>query len=103
MSEDLKSFTDQIQFCEEHAPSHPKEPLQPTEAPLYPFEKVAADFFEVKSHSYLVYVDRYSGWNHLARFTPGKATSSKVIKVLREEFADMGEDWGCLPDFCHPE
>ncbi len=26
MSEDLKSFIDQCQFCQVHAPSHPKEP-----------------------------------------------------------------------------
>ena len=45
--------------------SHPKEPLIPTEAPLYPFQMVAADYFEVgtRTHHYLVYVDRYSGWN----------------------------------------
>ena len=46
-------------------PSHPKEPLIPTEAPLYPSQMVAADYFEVgtRTHHYLVYVDRYSGWN----------------------------------------
>ena len=37
-----------------------------------------------------MYVDRYSGWNRLAWFAPGKATSSGVIKVLREEFMDFG-------------
>ena len=90
MFEDLKSFIEQCKFCQIHAPSHQKEPLQPTKAPEYPFQQVAADFFEVKSFSYLVYVDRYSGWNRLAWFAPGKATSSEVIKVLREEFMDMG-------------
>ena len=90
MSEDLKSFIEQCQFCQIHAPSHQKEPLQPTKASTYPFQQVATDFFEVKSHSYLVYVDCYSGWNRLGHFSPGKATSDEVIKVLREEFADMG-------------
>ena len=47
MSKDLKSYIDQCKHCQIHMPSHPKEPLIPTEAPLNPFQKVAADFFEV--------------------------------------------------------
>ena len=49
MSKDLKSYIDQCEHCQIHMPSHPKEPLISTEleAPLNPFQKVAADFFEV--------------------------------------------------------
>ena len=50
----------------------------------------AAEYSEVKNHSYLVYVDRYSGWNHTAHFPPGKSTSAELIKVLRHEFGAMG-------------
>ena len=90
MTEDLKSYIKQCVHCQIHMPSHQKEPLMPTEAPIYPFQKVAADFFEVKNYHYLVYVDRYSGWNRTAYFKPGRATSREVIKVLRKEFASMG-------------
>ena len=56
----LKSFIEHYKYCQIHMPSHPKEPLIPTEAPLYPFQMVAADYFEVgtRTHHYLVYVDR---------------------------------------------
>ena len=89
MTVDLKSYIEQCVYCQIHIPSQQKEPLQPTEAPLYPFQKVAADFFEVKSYHYLVYVIRYSGWNQTAYFKPGHATSREVINVPREEFSDM--------------
>ena len=97
MSVDLKSYIDQCVHCQVHMPSHPKEPLMLTEAPLYPFQKVAADFFEVQNYHYLVYVDRYSGWNRTAYFKPGGATSAELIKVLRQEFASMGvpEEMSC--------
>ena len=61
MSMDLKSFIEQFVHCQIHMPSYQKELLIPTEAPVYPFQKVAADFFEIKIYHYLVYVDRYSG------------------------------------------
>ena len=68
-----------------------------TEVPIYPFQKVAADFFEVKNYHFLVYVDIYSGWNRTAYFRPGGATSGELIKALRKEFARMGipEEMSC--------
>ena len=78
-------------------PSHPREPLKPTECPAYLFQMVAVDYFEVKYHSYLVYEERYSGWNRTAHFQPGKSTSVELIKVLRQEFGSMGvpEELSC--------
>ena len=97
MSAELKTFIDQCVHCQVNIPSHTREPLIPTQAPVYPFQMVAADYFEVKKHSYLVYVDRYSGWNRTAHFPPGKSTSAEPIKVLRREFGDMGvpEELSC--------
>ena len=84
MIKDLKSYIDQCKHCQIHMTSHQKEPLIPTEAPLYPFQKVAADFFEVKGYHYFVFVDRYSGWNRTSYFEPEGAMSSELIKVLRQ-------------------
>ena len=86
MSAELKTFIDQCVHCQVNMPSHTWEPLVPTQAPVYPFQMVAADYFEVKQHSYLVYVDRYSGWNRTAHFPPGKSISTELIKCLRREF-----------------
>ena len=84
----------QCKYCQIHIFSYPKEPLMPSEVYVHPFQMVAADYFEVKSHHYLVYVDCSSGWNRTAYFLPGKSTSADLIKVLREEFAGNGSAWG---------
>ena len=62
MAAELKIFIDQCVHCQVNMPSHAREPLVPTKAPVYPFQMVACDYFEVDQHSYMVYVDRYSGW-----------------------------------------
>ena len=78
-------------------PSQQKAPLIPTKAPEYPFQMVAANYFKVDGHHYLVYVDRNTGWNKATWFPPGKSTSAELIKTLRTEFADWGvpEELSC--------
>ena len=61
MTSDLKFFIEQCVYCQVNMPSHPEEPLIPSDPPTYPFQKVAADYSKVKNHSYFVYMDRYSG------------------------------------------
>ena len=61
MTSDLKAFIKQCEFCHINMPSHPKELLITSEAPMYPIERVVANYFKVNNHSYLVYVDGYSG------------------------------------------
>ena len=39
MTSDLKSFIEQCVHCQVNMPSHPKEPLIPTESPVYPFQR----------------------------------------------------------------
>ena len=43
MSAELKTFIDQCVHCQVNMPSHTREPLIPTQAPVYPFQMVAAD------------------------------------------------------------
>ena len=97
MAGDLKSFIQQCEYCQVHMPSQQKEPLMPTKAPEYPFQMVAADYFEVKGHHYLIYVERYTWWNKTTWFPPGKSMSKELIKALRAEFADWGgpEELSC--------
>ena len=49
----------QCRSCNHIAPSQPVEPLHPSPAPAYPFERVVADYFHMQGHRYLAYADRY--------------------------------------------
>ena len=97
MAAELKSFIEQCEYCQIHMPSQQKEPLIPTKAPEYPFQMVAADYFEVEGHHYLVYVDRYTGWKKVIWYPPGKSTSAELMKTLRQEFGGWGvpEELSC--------
>ena len=72
-------------------------PLKITRSPDYPFQMVAADYFEVKNHSYAVYADRYTGWSKAMFFPRNQATSSDLIGFLRDIFVDTGapEELSC--------
>ena len=57
--------------------------------PKRPFEQTATDLFDWAGKTFVVYVDRYSGWPcvHMWAATP---TSRKVIEQIKKWFVDWG-------------
>ena len=76
--------------CEENAPSQPSEPIIQAESPEWPFQKICMDYFSLDVYSYLVTVDRFSGWPCVYHIKNGDATSSILIKICRELFCTYG-------------
>ena len=76
--------------CTEIAPSQVNEPLITTSFPEWPFQLIAADYFFIDLHSYLVIADRYSGWLIIYYFKPGEANHSTLINIFRNVFANFG-------------
>ena len=75
--------------CAERLPSHAPEPLLIDPPPSRPFERTAADLFQLGGKQFLVYTDRFSGWPTVG--TCGRtATSLQVINLLKEWMADNG-------------
>ena len=72
-----------------------------TWGPLNVRLQICLDYFEINQHSYLVTVDRFSGWPSIYHF-PTPATSSLLIKTCRDLFAaytygvpeELGSDGG---------
>ncbi len=76
--------------CIKNAPSQQKEPLVLTPLPLYPFEKICANYFFVENKPYLAIVDRLSGWLSLYAFKPNQANHSTLIDTFRYLFTVYG-------------
>ena len=76
--------------CEENGPSQPAEPLIPTKSPEWPFQMICMDYFTLESYSYLVTVDRFSGWPCVYHMKNGDANSTVLIKICRELFTTYG-------------
>ena len=89
MEGDLQFQRSKCATCNVHAPSQQREPLMPSDPPDYPFQKTAADFFQIDNRFYLAYADRLTGWLELSYFAAG-VTSAKIIPVLRRLFCRWG-------------
>ena len=64
------------------APSQADEPSITAEPPVYPFQKVYTDYCELNGTTYLVVVDRYSGWPSVHYFAKTTATSKELVDAL---------------------
>ena len=87
ISEDILRRRLSCRTCDKSAPSQPAAPpvLPPT--PQYPFELICSDFFELNGKSYLVMVDRYSGWPSVYTGLSGAAA---LISALKTHFTTFG-------------
>ena len=66
----------------------PREPLISTPLLNYPWERVAADLFELKGSPYLLVADYYSRFVEVQKLTT--TTSSNIITQLKTIFARFG-------------
>jgi hypothetical protein len=87
MVNDITQIVTSCQECASLLPSQPLESLQQSTA-IRPFQSVSADLFECSAKTYLVLVDRYSGWPLVHRLN--KTSTSCVTRVLQEWFCEYG-------------
>ena len=64
-------------------------PPMPLASPDFPFQMVVADYFTVKSRTWLVVADRFSGWLSLFYFAR-EANATDLIKDLKDYFTTFG-------------
>ncbi|KAF0304755.1 uncharacterized protein FJT64_023502 [Amphibalanus amphitrite] len=82
--------------CRQRLPSHAREPMWREDgAPTRVFESVSADYFSAGGHTYLVYVDRLSGWPYVT-VCPRTASADHLTRQLRLMFSQTG-----VPTVCY--
>ena len=89
INSDITSTVKACSPCQTLQPSQQQEPMMPEEAPELPFESVSADFFSTAGKSFLVYVDRLSGWPVVAQ-CGSDTTTTATIAFFRRFFRDLG-------------
>ncbi len=89
LSSCIKNVRINCATCNRIAPSQARQPLQLMPAPLFPFQHVAVDAFELSGHHYLAVVDKYSGWIVVfhVKYSP---THQHIINSLRSLFSVYG-------------
>jgi len=87
MCNEIKQIIDSCDRCQQIRPSQPKEPDIKTVA-SFPMENVSLDLFHLANKTFLVMVDRYSGFPFVEHL---KSTSTEgVTRTLRTWFYDFG-------------
>ena len=78
--------------CHKNAPSHPKLPPVEPKIPTVPFQMICSDYFKLGGHSYLVIVDRLSGWCEVVQVKAQSVSSGAkgLCQALRQLFATFG-------------
>ena len=71
----ITNVRERCRTCNTIAPSQSNEPAIVATPPQYPFQQVCSDYFELNGATYVVMVDRYSGWPSIRYFAKGTANS----------------------------
>lgn len=88
MSQQVKQLAENCDVCQEFKPQNQRETLKQHEDGQVPWDKVAADLFEIKGRSYLTTVDYYSNFIEVDSMTT--TTTSQVITKLKGHFSRYG-------------
>ena len=87
LSMQIENMVANCNTCAKDRPE-PKDPLKSTSFHSHPWERLAADLFEVEGKVYLIVVDYYSRWFEIRRLKD--QSSARVISVLKELFSMHG-------------
>ena len=84
---DISLHRESCTTCNTMSPSQASLPPTPPTLPTRPFQSLCADYFHHKGHTYVVIVDRFSGWPIVERSTNG---ATGLISNLRSIFVTFG-------------
>ena len=87
ITKDIREKRESCLKCHRTAPSQPNAPPQQPTVPEYPFQMICADFFSYKGNSYLIIVDRYSGWPIVRKTQDG---STGLVNALKDTINTFG-------------
>jgi len=88
MTADIKNYVSTCEACREFERGQVKETIMSPETPNRPWQRVAADLFELEGKTYLVTSDYYSDFFQLDHLR--SPSSVCVIRKLKAHFARHG-------------
>ena len=92
ISSSIEDTRQSCEPCDRMAPSQPFQPPISPIVPTMPFEAIAADYFELGGHYYLLTVDRFSNWPEVKQVkkSNNNVGAQGLIKALKALFAGFG-------------
>ena len=87
LSKQLEELVNNFSTCIKECVNRP-EPVIPSELPDHPWQKLAADLFELKGQTFLLVVDYFSRYVEVAKLI--RTTSPDIVVHLKSMFARHG-------------
>ena len=87
MAQDIKKMRAQCNTCNIYAPSQPSMPPIQPEVPMYPFQHICSDYFQLHGIEFCVIVDRFSNWFNIHH---AKGGSLNLVDIFSKLFQDVG-------------
>lgn len=103
MTEHIKNKLHNCEICIEFSPAQTRLPLQSTEIPERPFQRICLDLCELRSKSgnskdmLLIISDYFSDWIEVDQMT--STTTDAIIKVCKQHFSRHGIPEIVVTDF----
>ncbi len=82
---DIQKTVEGCKLCQDHLPSHPREPIISKPRPQRPFQEVAMDFAHFAGHNFLITVDCCTDWPEIIQMSKDM-TAKKTIEATRNLF-----------------
>ena len=89
MSNEIKELVSNCKTCLKYQSAQSKEPLLPYVVPAFPWQRIAADLFQLGKDQYLLVIDYFSKYVELARLEDS-TSSQEVIIHLKSIMARHG-------------
>ncbi|KAJ8396758.1 hypothetical protein AAFF_G00013570 [Aldrovandia affinis] len=96
LSNDVRAMVDSCSSCQEQLPSNQREPLLPHPVPDAPWQRIAADIFELQGRPFLLITDYYSKFPEVLQL-PDK-TAGSVIARFKAVFSRHGVPFTLIAD-----
>uniref|UniRef100_A0A8C1X2E4 Gypsy retrotransposon integrase-like protein 1 n=1 Tax=Cyprinus carpio TaxID=7962 RepID=A0A8C1X2E4_CYPCA len=84
----VRQMVEACSFCQESRPENQKEPLISHPVPTGPWQKIAADIFDLQGRSFLLIVDYFSKYPEVLKLSD--KTSASLIAHFKTVFARHG-------------
>ena len=85
INRDINNVVLACEQCQDHLPSHRKEPLVQKPKPHCPFQEIVVDFCSHTGHDFLLLVDCYTDWPDIVHMGHD-TTTTQLNKVLLRAF-----------------
>ena len=88
INQHIEMLIKKCEVCQTYQKQQQKEPMIPSDIPIYPFQIVASDLFNWNNQDFVIVVDYYSKYWEIERLYDTKSIT--IVKKMKKMFSRLG-------------